>query len=193
MIEINLLPVRESLRLAELRRQLAQMLAVLVVSAVAIGFVYSGLQGRIADSQARMQAMRADIEELAPQVEWVKDFRQKKSELEKKLSVIQGLEAARTGPVRVLDELAIHTPERLWLKSLVSRGQELRLSGASMDNDLVAAFLSALGRSPYFQSVDLESAELDKSSDGQLKLVRFQIDALLDSAEEDADASGAEG
>ena len=161
--------------------------------AVGIGFIYSGLNGRIADSRERMELMRADIEELAPHVEWVKDFRRKKSELEKKLAVIQGLEAARSGPVRILDELAIHTPERLWLKSLETRGRELRLSGESMDNDLVAGFLRALGASPYFESVDLESTELDKSSDGQLKLVRFHIDALLGSIEERGVDSGAEG
>ena len=193
MIQVNLLPVRETQRLAELRQQALQVLLALIVTTAAIGFIHSGLTSRISQSQQRTRQMQADIQQLAPQVEWVKEFRKKKAELENKLRVIDGLEAARTGPVRILDEIAVHAPERLWLKSLEKRGRELRLSGESMDNDLVAGFLRALGASPYFESVDLESTELDKSSDGQLKLVRFHIDALLGSIEERGVDSGAEG
>lgn len=193
MIQINLLPVRESQRLAELRQHVMRMFLALIVTSAGIGFVYSGLNSRMSDSRHRMQQIQADIEQLAPQVEWVQDFRRKKAELEQKLEVIDGLEAARIGPVRILDELAVHTPERLWLKSLENRGRELRLSGESMDNDLVAAFLRALGTSPHFESVDLESTELEKSGDGQLKLVRFHIDALLGVVNKEAAKSGAEG
>jgi len=193
MIQVNILPVSESQPLSELRQHAMQMLLALIVTSAGIGFVYSGVNSRISDSRHRMQQMHADIEELAPQVEWVQDFRRKKAELEQKLEVIDGLEAARTGPVRILDELAVHTPERLWLKSLENRGRDLRLSGESMDNDLVASFLRALGSSPHFESVDLESTELEKSRDGQLKLVRFHIDALLGVVNKEAANSGAEG
>ena len=122
------------------------------------------MNDRITQTRQRVDQMQSDIDQLAPQVAWVEEFREKKAELEQKLRVIDGLEAARTGPVRILDELAIHTPDRLWLKTLETRGRALRLSGESIDNDLVAAFLRALGSSPSFESVDLESTEQEKST-----------------------------
>lgn len=193
MIRVNLLPVRETQRLAELRQQAMQLLLALILAAATIGFIHSSLSDRITQTRQRVEQMQSDIDQLAPQVAWVKEFREKKAELEQKLRVIDGLEAARIGPVRILDELAIHTPDRLWLKTLESRGRELRLSGESIDNDLVAAFMRALGSSPNFESVDLESTEQEKSSDGELKLVRFSIDALLGRTQEEAVDSGSEG
>lgn len=193
MIQVNLLPVRESRRLAELRQQAMQMLLALIVTTAAMGFVYAALGSRIVKIEQRVRQMQADIEELAPQVAWVTDFRMKKSELEQKLLVIERLEAARTGPVRILDEIAVHTPERLWLESLETRGRELRLAGESMDNDLVAAFLRALGSSTRFESVDLESTQLEKNREGELKLVRFRIDALLSEVVTGTADSGSEG
>jgi len=193
IIRVNLLPVRETQRLAELRQQGMQLLLALIVTAATIGFVHSSLNDRITQTRQRVDQMQSDIDQLAPQVAWVEEFREKKAELEQKLRVIDGLEAARTGPVRILDELAIHTPDRLWLKTLETRGRALRLSGESIDNDLVAAFLRALGSSPSFESVDLESTEQEKSRDGELKLVRFSIDAALGRVQEEAVKSGSEG
>ncbi|MGE4650965.1 MAG: PilN domain-containing protein [Myxococcota bacterium] len=193
IIRVNLLPVRETQRLAELRQQGMQLLLALILTAATIGFFHSSLNDRITQTRQRVDQMQSDIDQLAPQVAWVEEFREKKAELEQKLRVIDGLEAARTGPVRILDELAIHTPDRLWLKTLETRGRALRLSGESIDNDLVAAFLRALGSSPSFESVDLESTEQEKSRDGELKLVRFSIDAALGRLQEEAVKSGSEG
>ena len=193
IIRVNLLPVRETQRLAELRQQGMQLLLALIVTAATIGFVHSSLNDRITQTRQRVDQMQSDIDQLAPQVAWVEEFREKKAELEQKLRVIDGLEAARTGPVRILDELAIHTSDRLWLKTLETRGRALRLSGESIDNDLVAAFLRALGSSPSFESLDLESTEQEKSRDGELKLVRFSIDAALGRVQEEAVKSGSEG
>ena len=62
--------------------------------------------------------MQRDIDQFKPQLEQVAAFRKKKAKLEKKIDVIDELDHARSGPVRVMSELAMRTPERLWLTSV---------------------------------------------------------------------------
>ena len=180
MIQINLLPVREARRKADLRQHVMQLLLVMIVTCAGVGFAHSRLSDQVAQSQLRVRQMEADIEQFQPQLEQVAAFRKKKANLEKKIDVIEGLDRARRGPVRIMDELAVHTPERLWLKTVKTTGNKLKLSGESLDNELVAAFLRALGESPYFGQVDLESTKISsgKGSSG-LKVVQFSIDAVL--------------
>ena len=179
MIQVNLLPVREAQRLANLRQQLMQLVAVLLVVGATIGFAHSRLSEQISQSEMRVKQMESDIDQFQPQLEQVAAFHKKKAGLEKKIDVIDGLDRARSGPVRMLNELALHVPERLWLKSLSTQGSAVKISGESLDNELVAAFLRALGESPYFGSVDLESAQLGNATKGGMKIVKFNIDAKL--------------
>jgi len=179
MIQVNLLPVREAQRLADLRQQFMQLVFVLLVVGACIGFAHSRLSEQIAQSQLRVKQMQSDIDQFEPQLAQVAAFRKKKAGLEKKIDVIDGLDRARSGPVRMLDELAIHSPERLWLKSLKTQGAAVKITGESLDNELVAGFLRALGESPFFGGVDLESTQLGKARGGGMKVVKFNIDAKL--------------
>lgn len=177
MLEINLLPVREARRMADLRQFLMQGLLVLIVMGGAIGIFHSRLTDQIERTRGRVAQMQSDIDQFAPQVAQVNAFKKRKSELEKKIGVIDGLDKARSGPVRVLDELATRTPDRLWLTEVTTKGDTIKLRGQSLDNELVALFLRSLGESEYFAAVDLGGAKLGETRG--LKLVRFDIDAKL--------------
>ena len=178
MIQINLLPVREAKRKADVKQNLLELVLVLIVVFAVIGFAHSDLNAHIVTSQNRVTQMQNDIEKFKPQLDQVAAFRAKKAELQKKIDVIAGLDRARKGPVRVMDELATHTPERLWLDSVTTKGGQIELTGESLDNELVAVFLGSLGDSPYFDNVDLNSTELGDGPDG-LKVVKFKIQATM--------------
>lgn len=178
MIEINLLPVREARRAADLRRQVMQVALMLVVVGGGIGLVQSNMNDRTMTARARVAQMQRDIDQFKPQLEQVAAFRAKKAQLEKKIDVIDELDRARSGPVRVMSELASRTPERLWLKSVTTSGTTIHLSGVSLDNELVAVFLRGLGDSEFFSQVDLDGTNLERSPGG-LKVVSFKIHAEL--------------
>jgi len=182
MIQINLLPVREARRKADIRQQLMQLLLVVILAGGVVGYAHSRILDQIGSAQARVRQMESDIEKFKPQLDQVAKFRARKAELQKKIDIIDGLDRARRGPVRVLDELATHTPDRLWLDSVVTKDGEIELAGQSLDNELVAVFLGALGDSPFFENVDLNSTELADGPDG-LKVVKFKIQASMKAPE----------
>jgi type IV pilus assembly protein PilN len=179
VIRINLLPVREARRRADLRQQMLLIAAAAIGSLVLAGafhqFVRSGVNG----ANRRVEVLKTQLAEFKPQQEQVEGFKAKKSEIEQKLEVIERLERSRSGPVHILDELASRTPERVWLTQLSATGGKIELEGMSLDNELVALFLTALNDSAYFANVELKETEL-KTVD-ELKLNTFRIVAQLES------------
>jgi type IV pilus assembly protein PilN len=179
MIEINLLPVREARRKADIRQQVMQLVLVVLVAAGVIGFVHSRMRDQISMAQMRVSQMEHDIEQFKPQLEQVAAFKKQKAKLQRKIDIIEGLDRARKGPVRVMSEIAKRAPERLWLTSLGTKGNHITMQGESLDNELVALFLGDLGDSRYFDNVDLDSTKMEQSKSGGLKVVDFSITAEL--------------
>ncbi len=189
MIEINLLPHREARRAADLRQTAGILVLGLVLVCGGIAMVDRGIDRDISDAEATVRQLEADIARYKPEQEQVEKFKAKRSELEDKLDVIKGLDRARSGPVRIMDELSKSTPDRLWLTSLATEGVQITVEGDSLDTGVVADFLRSLNASPYFTEVDLERTSSGAQVEG-VKLVHFIITAAL--ADPDADEDDAE-
>ena len=87
--------------------------------------------------------------------------------------MIDRLEKSRTGPVRLLDEIATRIPERLWLTEMRMASGVITLKGFGIDNEVIAAFLTSLEDSAFISNVQLEESELQESKG--LKLNEFRI------------------
>lgn len=177
MIKINLLPVREARRRADLQQQLVLFGLLLGVALAGVGYAHYAQASKIDELTNRVAQTEAEIKKYEPQLKQVEAYKQKKAEVQQKLDVIEDLERSRSGPVRVMDELATKTPERMWLTRLQTEGERIELEGMSLDNEIVAVFLTRLNDSPYFGSVELEQTELQGR--GELKLNRFRVTAVL--------------
>jgi len=178
MLQINLLPVREVRKRFEARQMLLQQVLVLILTGAAIGGFHARLASQMQRTQARIHQMDRDIAQFKPQLEQVEAFKKKKQELEKKIEVIESLDHQRRGPVRILAELSDRTPERVWLTSLETNGNQIKLQGESLDNELVAIFVRNLSESKYFADVDLGGTKLAKQEKG-LNVVHFDLKATL--------------
>ena len=177
MIRINLLPFREARRRAELRDQLGLVVLAVVISAGLCVMLQIWSSTRVRSARNEVSRIEKKIAEYEPEMKQLRAFEAKKAEVERKLGVIHGLERSRTGPVRALDELASSTPDRVWLTSLTARGSTMDLSGYSLDNEVVADFLTALDKSEQFGSVDLQGTEFVQR-DG-VRLNQFTLKARL--------------
>jgi type IV pilus assembly protein PilN len=178
MLKLNLLPVREARRKEALRQLVMQGVFVLMVVGAGIGFVHSDISSEVKLSNTRLRQMQRDIDQYKPQLKQVSAFRKTKSALKRKIDVIEELDLARSGPVRILSELADRIPERLWLTELTTKGRSVMMRGSSLDNDIVALFLRQLADSKYFENVDLDRTEFGIGKD-DLRLVNFSVRAVL--------------
>ena len=192
MITINLLPVREERRRAGAQQLLALMGVALVASLAIVALVHWSIQSDIASSKQAAAKTQAEIDQFGPQLKQVEEYKAAKAEIEQKLDVIDDLADARSGPVHIFDQIADQVPERVWIDSIDIKGGRITLQGMSLDNELVALFLTGLEESPYFKDVELMETEA-RERDG-FKLNAFEVSAVLTSpAAERKAAEAAEG
>ena len=156
MVRINLLPVRISRKKEAGNRQLAVIVGVLLLG-LAGNWVWASLRaGDLADRERRIARTRADLAQLDKIIGEVKSLRAQQQELRAKLDVLDKLKQGRTGPVKMLDELATIVPRRLWLKKMEEKGGNVIFQGTASSIDDVSLFMTALKGSRYFGGVELK-------------------------------------
>ncbi|MFP6630849.1 MAG: PilN domain-containing protein [Myxococcota bacterium] len=178
MIEINLLPHREARRVADLRQTAGVLALGLVLVFGVIAMVDRAQDAALEKAGATIRQLETDIARYKPEQDKVQAFKAKRIQLEDKIDVIRGLDRARSGPVRIMDELSRNTPERLWLTSLSTEGTQIIVEGDSLDTSIVADFLRSLNASPFFTEVDLERTFSGAQVEG-VQFVHFVITAAL--------------
>ena len=178
MITINLLPVREERRKASARQFLLVVGAAVAASVALSAAHHWWYKTEVSAAKDAVAQIQREIDGYAPQLAQVEKFRAAKADIEKKLAVIDELSDARSGPVHLFDEIATHLPERMWLTQMDVKGQQLTIEGVSLDNELVALFLTAMNASPYFADVELLETQA-KEVDGY-KLNAFEMSAQLE-------------
>jgi len=173
MIRINLLPVREARRVAEVRQQGTLLVIAVAAALLVAGAIHIAKLSQISRTRKNMVSAQAELRSLDEVRKEVERFMAEQKEIEGKLAVIAALEKSRSGPVRIMDEIATRIPKRLWLTNLNMQEGVLRLQGMSLDAEIVAAFMTSLAESPSITSVELEETKLEKT-DG-LKLHTFKM------------------
>ena len=98
---------------------------------------------------------KVEIKRLTAEAGEIEKFKQQKQELERKLDVIRELNAQKTGPVEMLDELSLIIPEKAWLSSITNKGATIVLEGSAVDNTTIATFMKQLQASKHFDNVTL--------------------------------------
>jgi len=156
MIRINLLPVRAAQKKEKLISQIVVLSVTLVATALICGGLQAMLSSKIAERREQIQEADREIASLNKKIGEVDKIKKLTADLENKRKVLASLEAARSGPVRLLDELSRAIPEKVWIDSFQVSGGNVSISGSGLTEEDVAVFLKALDDSDYYQGVNLE-------------------------------------
>jgi type IV pilus assembly protein PilN len=175
MVRINLLPVRVSKKKEAGKQQLLLFALVLVVGFLANGWYHQQRAAELDAVEKRLAKTKADIAQLDKIIGEVKSIRVQQQQLQEKLDVLDKLKQGRTGPVRMLDELAGVIPKRLWLTKMEEKGGKVTFQGGAANVEDVSQFMGALKGSRYFADVELKKTE-GRAEKG-LKTVAFTITA----------------
>ncbi len=188
MIQVNLLPVREARRQAGIRQQAMILGLSAGLGLLVCVWIHVSIAAKQNSQQRQIASAKSELKELETTRAQVEKFRSEREEIERKLKVIDDLEMNRTGPVRIMDEIAMRIPKRMWLTELRMDKGVLTLEGMSLDAEIVAAFLTSLAESEMISDVELEKTRLEEH-DG-LKLNSFEISSRYRHGSTDLDADG---
>jgi type IV pilus assembly protein PilN len=191
MVRINLLPVRVSKKKEAGKQQLILFALVLVLGILGNFLWASSRAGALAAKQAGIARTRSEIAQLDRIIGEVKNIKEQQAELREKLDVLAQLKNARTGPVKMLDELATLTPKRLWLRKLDEKGGAVTLEGTAATIDDVSELMVALKGSTQFRDIELKKTQA-KVENG-FRVVDFTMTANVAYAVRPPPASAAAG
>lgn len=179
MIKINLLPVRAAKRRESLRRQMLIIVASLVFVLACLYLVDRFQHREMSRLVSEINYTKTEMAKLKDIIAEVEMLKARKKSLQEKKAVIDRLEAAKTGPVRVLEELGFAVPEALWVISFKEKNGLLELKGEAVNNDAIADFLTNMEKSIYFKDVRLRETTtfVDKKKKASLK--KFVITAKV--------------
>jgi len=175
MIYINLLPVRAAKKRESVRFQLTVAgLVIFLVAAVSMAFYLtarseaSSLAARISEGNEELGRLKSKIGELSR-------IKKQKRIVEEKLNIVRKLEAARTGPTRLLQRLTDAIPPKAWLRSVRDEGDAVILQGFAANDEVVAEFMRGLGRYREWATIDLDVVQRVTEPESGAEVVRFVL------------------
>lgn len=163
-IEINLLPWREARRQ---RRSKRFYLALGLVALVGLGggYAVTGYYAQqLTTQQQRHALIRQRTAELDRDIRTVSEYEARLETLERRIAVLQELQAERPQTVHVFNALTASLEEGVYYADLQRQGDRLRLTGVAEDNRRVSAQLRALEASPVLDVPVLSEVEAEEGA-----------------------------
>jgi len=190
MIRINLLPFRAARKKENIRRQLTIFALTLVFVFVVMAYYFMKLSSTLSNLEKEEQQIKVELAGYKKTIERINNLEKKIAEIRKKLDVIKDLEKKKTGPVLLLDQIAMAVPkEKLWLTSLDEKKGKLTLNGTAMDNETVAVFMTNLENSELITAVDLKSTRLRSLPKYKLSVSDFSLECTTYAFKEEKKAT----
>jgi type IV pilus assembly protein PilN len=188
MIRINLLPFRAARKRENIRKQVTVSGLIVVFFIVLMVYFFIQINGDLSDIKQVEAEKKQELSKYRNTLNEIKKLEKAIKEIETKLDVIKELEKGKTGPVRLLDEIAEAVPkDKLWLKTLDENQGTLRLTGTAMDNETVALFMDNLKNSGHIISVELQGVKLRDLPEYRLKVSDFGLECKTYAIEKKAE------
>jgi type IV pilus assembly protein PilN len=158
MIRINLLPVRAAKKREFGRQQIVLLALLLVLVAIGNYFWYTRVDSELTRLDRRIATTRADIAQLEKTIGEVKSIKEDKKALEDKLKILDTLKKGRTGPVRVMDDLATIIPAKVWIVDYAEAAGGVTMQGRAASYEDLSSFSKKLKESKHFGNVTIKNA-----------------------------------
>ena len=158
MIKINLLPVRAAKKREFGRQQLMLFALVLLLGGIGNYFWYSIVESQKDQLDQQIGRTRAEIATLEKTIGEVKSIKEDKRALEDKLKILDTLKKGRTGPVKVMDELATLIPQKVWIADYVETTGGVTMKGSAATYEDLSTFSKKLKASKHFRDITIRKA-----------------------------------
>jgi len=176
MIRINLLPFRAARKKENIKKQISIYVVSILIAMAGMVIYFQKLDKELSGLKEKERAIKTELAKKEKTIKEIAKLKKEIKEVESKLKVIEGLEKGKTGPVHLLDEIAMAVPrDKLWLTALNEARGSLTLTGTAMDNETVSDFMVNLEKSEYIGTVDLQSTRMRNLPEYRLRVSDFTL------------------
>ncbi len=176
MIRINLLPYRAARIKENIRRQVTIYLLSTIFLVLALSYWSINLNRDLKSERKDRDVKNKELATYRDTTAKIKALEKTKAEIDAKLDKINELKEVKTGPVKLLDDIATSVPkDRLWLTALKEDQGTLVLEGTAMDNETVADFMKRLENTQSLKSVELVRTRQKEIKELDINLKDFAL------------------
>jgi type IV pilus assembly protein PilN len=187
MIRINLLPHREIKRAQRQRQFLLLAGASVAAAVVMVVLVHGVISGLVERQGARNRYLEGEIAKLDKDIEEIKRLKEQTQALLSRKQVVEALQVNRTQAVQLLDQLARHLPEGIYLKAVKQLGVQVTINGYAQSNARVSTLMRNLEASPWLEFPNL--VEIKAITQGTTRSSEFTLTVTLTRAQPEPDQS----
>jgi type IV pilus assembly protein PilN len=178
MIKVNLFPFRAARIKENIRRQVTIYLLSMIFLILASSYFYLDLNNKVNTLREERDVKQKELDSFKDTNMKIAALKKTIADVEVKLKTIKRLEKGKTGPVKLLDDIAMSIPEdKLWLTTLKEKKGTLVLDGTAMDNETVADFMDRLQNTKSINSVQLVRTRQKKIPGFDLSLKDFSLNS----------------
>ncbi|MDO5090360.1 MAG: PilN domain-containing protein [Cardiobacteriaceae bacterium] len=162
--KFNLQPWRAAKREAQRKEFVTITLALFLLTALLCGFSY-WMEKQYAEKQQQgITLLRNDIEQYKKAKAEVDKIKKLNDELTIQINTIQKLQDQRGLAVAMLDHLALHTPENVFITNLNFQGNTVTVQGVAENEPGVSAFMREMHKFSPFAIPELVRIDEAKST-----------------------------
>jgi type IV pilus assembly protein PilN len=178
MIKVNLFPFRAARIKENIRRQVTIYLLSMIFLILASSYFYLDLNNKVNTLREERDVKQKELDSFKDTNMKIAALKKTIADVEVKLKTIKRLEKGKTGPVKLLDDIAMSVPkDKLWLTTLKENKGTLILDGTAMDNETVADFMDRLQNTKSINSVQLVRTRQKKIPGFDLSLKDFSLNS----------------
>ena len=197
MILINLLPHREEKRKRRKQAFFVGVAMSALVGAGLVGAAYMTLEHLTTEQRSRNDYLGVEIGRLETQIKDIANLRAEIEALKSRQRAVEDLQTDRNTPVQLLNELARHTPEGVYLTSIRQADKVVTVTGIAQTQERVSEFLRNASRSSEWLDrpdlVEIKLANLTTSGRDQKRLFEFSAKVSIKTPQREAPASAPAG
>jgi type IV pilus assembly protein PilN len=176
MIQINLLPVQTKKKRETVRQFLSIYLAGIFLTAGGMGYLWYSKANKIESLTAQESQLQVEVKKYLKFEQMLKDLTKRKELVNKKRSVIDGLQKDRDTIVRMLALLSVELPaDKMWFERFSQSAGTITLDGLALSNEAIAEFMRNLQSSPYVIKGSVNLTHSRQTLISNMKLREFQI------------------
>jgi len=153
---------------------------ILALTALGVGWWYWSLRKEAGKLTDDITAAEAETRRLQTLIVQVRQFEERKAQLQQRVTLIETLRRGQSSPVHVLDAISRSVPDMLWLTQLDQKGPDLSIEGRCLTLTSISDFVDNLGRSGWFtKPVEIVSSQVEPGTAGSGELIKFTIKAQV--------------
>jgi len=151
---------------------------IFLVLVIGLGAFYFFQQKAFRRENALLATARQEKSQLQYVEAKLEEQRKARESLDRKITLIESLNAQRDMAPRLMDELSRRLPEWVWLNEVVFDEKGIQIKGRALSNNLVADYISGLESSAQIMNVNLVSST-QKTTQGD-QYLEFTLRAVLE-------------